>query len=149
MFISMKSLLFWGGWIRVPIKKEETGWNVKGGKHFQSPMLWSPLTSRIDLCKCLTDLQHSCKTPLWSRFCFLEAIFLLVYIFSCDIKYDIIIFWVKNSVWSWQYIYRDYIDVYLLQVIFLCIHQIEWKHWSDLLRTMSRALCLGTAKCIF
>ena len=66
----------------------------------QSPTQWSLLTSRIDLCKRLTVLQDSCKTQLWSRFCFLEAI--LVHAFSCDIKYNTI--WDENTVWNWQYI---------------------------------------------
>ena len=46
---------------------------------------------RIDLCQRLTVLQDSCKTHLCSRFCLLEAIYLFVYIFSCDIKFNIII----------------------------------------------------------
>ena len=35
---------------------------------------------------------------LGSRFCFLEAIFLFVYIFNCDIKFSIII-WDENMVY--------------------------------------------------
>ena len=57
-----------------------------------------PLTCRINLCQRLTVLQNSCKTHLSSRFFFLEAIyFLFVYIFSCDIKFNIII-GVENTV---------------------------------------------------
>ena len=62
----------------------------------QSPTQWPPLTSIIYLCQrrdwcwCLgsTVLQDSCKMQLCSRFCFLEAIFLFVCIFSCDIKFN-------------------------------------------------------------
>jgi len=46
------------------------------------------LTNRIDLCQRLTILQDSCKMHFCSRFCFLEAMF--VYIFSCDIKFNIL-----------------------------------------------------------
>ena len=41
-----------------------------------------------------------------SRFCFLEPIFLLVYIISCDKKYDIII-WDVNFVLNWPD-FKDY-----------------------------------------
>ena len=57
----------------------------------QSPTQWPPLTSRIDLCQRLTVLQDSCKMHLCSRFCYLETIFLFSYIFSCDIKFNILI----------------------------------------------------------
>ena len=43
---------------------------------------------------------YTCTMQLGSRFCFLEALFL--YIFSCDIKYNIII-WGENTVWNRQY----------------------------------------------
>ena len=69
----------------------------------QSPTQWSPLTSRIDIWQLLAVLQESCKTNLCSRLCFLEITFLFVYIFSCDIKYNIII-WGDNTVWNRQYI---------------------------------------------
>ena len=46
------------------------------------------------------------------EFAFYKLFFLLVYIFCCDIKYNIII-WGENIVWNWQYIYRNYIGVYL------------------------------------
>ena len=29
----------------------------------------------------------------------------------------------------------------------LCIHPIEWKQWSDVLKIMTRTSCLGTVKC--
>ena len=63
----------------------------------QSPTQWPPLTSRIDLCQCLTVLQDSCKTHLCSRFCFLDDILRFVYIFSWDIKFNINI-WGENTV---------------------------------------------------
>ena len=47
----------------------------------QSPTQWSPLTSRIDICQRFTVLQDSVEIQLYSWFCFLEAIFLFVYIF--------------------------------------------------------------------
>ena len=58
-------------------------------------------------------LQDSCKIHLCSRFCFLWAIFLFVYIFSCDINYTIII-WGEITVWNRQYMYMDYMAVLLL-----------------------------------
>ena len=85
----------------------------KQDSHIQSPTQWSPLTSRINLCKHLTVLQDSCKTHLRSRFCFLEAIFRLAYIFSCDIKYDIIRVFEMKLLFEIGYIYRNYIVVYL------------------------------------
>ena len=69
----------------------------------QSPTQWPPLTSRIDLCQRLTVLQDSCKMHLCFKFCFLQAIFFFWYIFSCDIKINIII-WDENTVWNRQYI---------------------------------------------
>ena len=68
----------------------------------QSLMQWPPLKSKIDLCQRLTVLQDSCKMHFCFKFCFLEAIFLFVYIFSCDIKNNIII-WGENTVWNQQY----------------------------------------------
>jgi len=49
------------------------------------------LTSRIDLCQRLAVLQDACKMHLCSRFCFLEGVSIFVYIFSCDINFNIII----------------------------------------------------------
>jgi len=58
---------------------------------FQVYSIPSAYVHRIDLCQRLTVLQDSCKTHLCFRFCLLEAIYLFVYIFSCDIKFNIII----------------------------------------------------------
>mgnify|MGYP006890251863 CR=1 FL=1 len=74
-------------------------------------MQWPPLTSRIDLCQRLTVLQDSCKMHLCSRFFFVNAIFHFVYIFSFDIKYNIII-WIE-ILFEIGNICRDYIVVYL------------------------------------
>ena len=30
----------------------------------------------------------------------------------------------------------------------LCIHPMEWKHWSECLRVVTKISCLGTVKCI-
>ena len=98
----------------------------------QSPTQWPPLTSRIDICQRLTVLQNSCKIQLCSRICFVYAIFHFAYIFCCYIKYNIIS-WGENNVWNWQYIY-------------ICIHPIEWKQWSELLKIMTRTSCLRTVK---
>ena len=64
-----------------------------------SPKQWPSLTSRIDLCQRLSVL-------LFLLF------FLFVYIFSCEIKCNIIN-WVENTVCNRQYIYiyRDYVHV--------------------------------------
>ena len=59
---------------------------LTGGRFDQSSTQWPPLKSRIDLCQRLTVWQDSCKMHLCSNFCFLDAIFVLVFIFSRDKK---------------------------------------------------------------
>ena len=71
----------------------------------QSPTQWQPLTNRVDLCQRLTLLQDSCKIHVCSRFCFSETIVRFAYIFSADIKFNIII-WGK-VLFEICNIYRD------------------------------------------
>ena len=58
---------------------------------------------RIDLYHRLTVLQDSCKMHLCSRFCFLDVVLICVYIFSCDIKFNISMCG-ENTVLNRQYI---------------------------------------------
>ena len=105
-------------------------------------LLRSDLPWQADLCQRLTVLQDSCKMHLCSIFCFLEAVFLVVHIFSYDITYDFII-WSENTVWNREYMQGIFWFVTILSNL------VDVFIRYNFLRIMTRTSCLWTAKYIF
>jgi len=71
------------------------------------------------------ELNHECATSV-SRF------------------YKIV---VKKQLYLHFALYK-LISFYDISLVGLCIHPIERKHWSELLKILTRTSCLGNAKCI-
>ena len=125
----------------------------------QSPTQWQPLTNRADLCQRLTLLQDSCKIHVCSRFCFSETIVRFAYIFSADIKFNIIIWgkilfgicniyrddcWVLILIW-YMYLsdrmFKDYVKNIVFrpcQMHFLNICWITWQKTTTVIGLVLR-----------
>ena len=123
---------------KVSERNETTGMK-KCYRYSQSPTQWPPMASIIYLCQHLTV---SCNTHLCSRFCILNIS--LVVTLTILLLFELLKILLENG-----NIYMGTILYWSYSMYFgLCIRPTEWKHWSELLRTMTRVSCLGTAKCI-